>query len=111
MEQLAFQVEPATVSAQRSARRDHAVAWHNDGNWIPVVRHANGTVGVRMADGLRDVAVATCFAIGNIEQGAPTRELKFGSAEIERNRELAALSGKIFLKLVKIGSEIGFGLL
>src|SRR5512136_1971134 len=92
IEQLTLDVETAAVTAQRAARCDHPVAGHDDGDWIPVVRHADGPVGVRMADGLSNVAVAAGLAVWNFEQRAPTRELKLGSAEIERKGELAALA-------------------
>ncbi len=84
VEQLALDVETATVTAQRAARRDHPVAGNDDSYWISVVRHADGTVGVRVANGLSNVPVAAGLAVWNFEQGVPAGELELGSAKIER---------------------------
>src|SRR6266481_6098900 len=110
VEQLALDVEAAAVTAKRAARCDHPVAGDDDGDWIPVVRHADGAVGVRMANGLGYVAIAAGLAIWNFEQGTPASELELGSAKIERERELAPLTREVIVKFAKIGRECGFGL-
>jgi len=84
VQQLALDVQTATVAAQRATRCDHPVAGDDDSHWIPVVRHADGTVGVRVANGLSDVAVAAGLAVWNFEQRPPAGELELGSAKIER---------------------------
>src|ERR1700675_3633044 len=91
VEQLALDVETATIAAQRTARRDHPGAGDDDGDWIPVVRHADGAVGVRMANRLRHVAIAAGLAVWNFEQCTPASELKLGAAKIEGQGELASL--------------------
>ena len=111
VEQLALYVEAAAVTAQRAAGRDHAVAGDDNGDGIPVVRHADGTVGMRVADGLSDVAVATGLAVWNFEQRMPARELELGSSKIERQRELATLAGKVFVEFSEIGRKGCFGLM
>jgi hypothetical protein len=105
VEQLALDVEPATIAAQRAARCDHPVAGNDNSDWIPVVRHAYGTVGVCVANGLSNVAVAAGLAVRDFEQCAPARELELGSAKVERERELSALARKVFLELAQIRRE------
>src|SRR3979411_257033 len=91
VEQLALDVETAAVTAKRPARCDHPVAGDDDGNWIPIVRHANGAVGVRVANRLGDVAIAAGLAVWNLEQCTPASELEPGSAKIKRQGEHASL--------------------
>ena len=105
VEQLALDVKTAAVAAQRSAGCDHAVAGDDDGDWIPVVRHTDGAVGVGMANGLGDVTVAASLAVWNFEQCMPAGQLELGSTKIEWERELAALSRKIFVEFTQIGRE------
>ena len=105
VEQLALDVETAAVTAQGAARCDHPMAGDDDGHGIPVVRHADGAVGVRVADGLSDIAVTAGLAVGNFEQCAPAAELEVGSAKIERERELATIAREVFVEFPKIGCE------
>ncbi len=105
LQQLAFDVETASVTTERAARCDHAVARHDDGDWIPIVRHADGTVGMRVANGLSDVTVAAGLAVGNFEQRPPARKLELSSTKVERKGKLASLACKVFAELVKVGSE------
>jgi hypothetical protein len=110
VEQLTLDVETASVTAERAARCDHPVARYDDGDWIPVVRHADGTVGMRVANGFRNVAVAPGLAVGNFEQRAPACKLEVGSAEIERKRKLATLAREVVVEFEEIGSEGRSGL-
>src|ERR1700730_8076332 len=105
LEQLALDVEPAAVTAKRPARCNHPVAGDDDGNWIPVVRHADGAVGVRMANRLGDVAIAAGLAVWDFEQCAPASELELGSAKIEWEGELASLTREVIVEFVDIGRE------
>jgi hypothetical protein len=111
VEQLALDVEPATITAQRAARCDHPVAGNDDRDWIPVVRHAHGTVSMRVANRFRNVTVTASLAVRDFEQCAPTRELKLGSAKIKREGKLAAFARKVFIELAQIGREGWLGLL
>ena len=86
------------------------MAGDDDGDWIPVVRHADGTVGMRVPDGLSDVAIAAGLAVWNFEQRMPARELELGSAKIEREGELAALAREIFVEFAKLGRKGWLGL-
>ncbi len=110
VEQLAFDVEPATITAQRAARCDHPVAGNDDGDWIPVVRHAYGSVRVRVANRFRNVTVTAGLAVRDFEQSAPARKLELGSAKIKRERELAAFAREVFIELAQIWREgwLGF---
>ena len=109
VEQPALDIEPTAVAAERSSGRDHAMAGHNDGDRIPVVRHPDGTKCVRMPDGAGDLAVGTSFPVRDVKQSAPAPELKVGAAEIERDRKLAALARKVFVKLAKVARQRWFG--
>ena len=110
VEQLALDVEAAAVTAKRPARRDHPVAGDDDGNWIPVVRHADGTVGVQMANGLSDVAIAAGLAVWNFEQRTPASELEVGSAKIKREGKFASFTREVIVEFAEIGRERCFGL-
>ena len=105
VEQLALEVETAAVTAERAARCDHPVAGDNDGDWIPVIRHADGTAGLRVANRFGDVAVAASLAVWNFEQRMPARELELGSAKIEREGKRATLTGEIIVEFAEIGRE------
>src|SRR5271154_5526679 len=105
VEQLALGVETAAVPAQGSARCDHTMAGHDDGDGIPVVRHAHRAVSMRVADSLGDITVAARLSVGNFEQRMPACQLEVGSAKIERERELAALARKVFVEFLQIGAE------
>ncbi len=97
-EQLPLDVEAPTITAERTVRRNHAVAWDDKGDRIPVVGHADGTAGLRMADRSGDVAVTARLAVRNIEKRAPACELEAGSAKIERYRKRATLSREVLLE-------------
>ena len=77
----------------------------NDGDWVPVVRHPDGTMGVRMTNRLSDVAIAAGLPIRNFEKRPPACQLKIGPTKIEGEREFTPLAGEIFVELAKIGSE------
>ncbi len=111
VEQLAFEVEASTVSAERTARCDHPVARDDDRDRIPIVRHADGTVGMSVADGFSNVAVTAGLSIRDCEQRVPARKLEFGSPQIQRKRKLAALAFEVFVEFAEVGRERGFGLL
>src|SRR5215469_18952891 len=68
---------------------------HNDGDRVSVVRHTHRTKGLRLADGLRDVRIRSCFAVWDFEQGAPAVQLKRGSAQVERKAEFTPFAGKV----------------
>ena len=109
-EQFAFDVETATVTAQGSARRDDSVARHDDGDGVPVIRHAHGSAGIRVADGSSDVQVAASFTVWNFKQSLPACYLERGSAKIEREGEVAQPPAKIFVEFAEVGREgcLGF---
>src|SRR3984957_8224148 len=83
--------------------RDH------DCNGIAIVRHADGAKSFWLADGAGDVAVAASLAVGNGEQSAPTRNLKIGSAQIERKADLAPLAREILLQFADVRLQFARG--
>ncbi len=110
LEQLAFDVKTAAITAERAARCDHPVTRHDDGDWIPIVRHADGTVGMRVANGFSDVAIAAGLAVWNCPQCAPARKLELRSPKIERERKLVTLTREIFVEFAEIERERRFEL-
>jgi hypothetical protein len=107
--QLALKLEASTITAERTARSNHAVAWNDDGYGVAIVRHAYGAESLRMADGARDISIAASFSIGDFKQGIPARKLKWRAAKIKWKRKFAALSGKVFIECTQVGSECRFG--
>ena len=71
------------------------MTWNDDRDGIPIVGHADGAACLRVADGFGDIAIAPGLAVWNFEQGTPACDLKFGSAQIQGNRELVAGSFNI----------------
>jgi len=105
IEKLALDVEATTIAAQRTARSDYAMARDDDGDRIPVVRHAYGAESLRVPDGARDVGVAAGLTIRDGEERLPARTLKICAAQIERNRELTALAREILAQLLNVWGE------
>src|SRR5258706_11405048 len=66
---------------------------------------------MRMRDGLSDVPVAAGFAVWDVEQSAPTLQLKIGTAQVQRKRETLAMAREVFLELTGPGIECGGGFL
>src|SRR5258708_17448679 len=91
-EQPALDVETAAGTAQRATRCDHPVAGDDDSGRIPVVGHADGAVGLRLANRLGDVAVAAGFAVWNFEPCTPASELDSGAAQIKPGGAIASLT-------------------
>ncbi len=83
-EQLAFNIQSAGVSGQRPLLSDDAVTGDYDRNAIFVIRHADGARRPRFPDRLRDFAVGSCLAVGNLEQSIPNRKLKRSAVQVER---------------------------
>src|SRR5260370_16469430 len=110
LEQRALGVAPAAVTAQRASRCDHPVAGDEDSDRIPVVGHAYGAVGLRMANRLGDVAVAAGFAIWNFEQCTPASEVESGPARMKGEGELASLTREVVVEFANVGRERRFGL-
>ena len=67
---------------------------------MPTARKALG-----LADGAGDVGVGASFAIGNRQQCAPAGQLEIGATEIERERKLAALAGKVLVQLLRVRAQ------
>jgi len=60
-----------------------------------------------MSDGASNFRVGASLTVGDVEQRTPALKLKVGATEIQRERELAALSGKVFVELAQVWSERG----
>src|SRR5258705_13109854 len=84
---------------------------NDDRNRIAIVRHAHRAERLRMCNALGDVPVAAGFAVRDIEQSAPTLQLKLGSAQVQRKRETPAMTGEVFVKLTEPGAECARGFL
>ncbi len=102
IEQFAFEIEAAAVSTERATGGDHPVAGNDDRDGVAVIRHADGAIGVRVADDLSNVAIAARFAVRNFQQRPPAGELEICSAKIEGVRELAPLAREVFIELTQV---------
>lgn len=75
------------------------MAGHDDGDRVPIVRHADRPESLRLPDGACDVGVRTRFAVGDVQQSPPAPHLEWGAAQVEGKRELPALAREIFVEL------------
>ena len=110
VEPLALDVEAAAIAAQRSAGCDHAVAGDDDGDWIPIVGHADGAEGLRVSDGAGNIGIGAGLAVGDREQRLPAGEWKRSSAKIERHRKFVPLTGEVLVQFAEVGREGLFGI-
>ena len=105
VKQLAFQIKPAAIAAQRSAGRDDAMTGDNDGDRVAIVGHADGAKGVGMSDGARDVGISARLAEGDGEQRVPAGQLEGSSAQIEGHRKVSPLAVKVFVQFANVRRE------
>ena len=59
------------------------MARHHDRYRIAVVGHSDGAKSLRSADGAGNIGVGASLAVGNLEQGLPTFQLKPSSTKVE----------------------------
>src|SRR5258708_8122708 len=66
VQELAFNVESATVATKRPARSNHPVTRDADRDWIPVIRHPHGPVRVRMPNAFTHLSPPARPALPNL---------------------------------------------
>src|ERR1700756_610532 len=66
-EQLAFDLESPSVTAERTVGCDDAMAGHDDGNGIAIIGQSHCTISMGGAYGARDIGVGAGLAVGDIE--------------------------------------------
>jgi hypothetical protein len=111
LQQLAFYVEAATVAAQGTVGGDYAMARYYDRHWIAVVRHSDGAESLGSADGASDIGVSASLAVGNLEQGLPTFQLKRSSTKVEGEGELPSIAGEVFFQFALVRGQSSVGVL
>src|SRR6516165_9709460 len=75
--------QPASITAQRSSVRQHAMTGNHDCDRIVMVRLADGTVRVGASHCARDLCVTARPAVRDTQQLVPALLLEVGAAEIE----------------------------
>src|SRR5450755_3986885 len=103
IQQPAFEIKTATITAQRAARRDHPMAGHDDRDRIPVVGHANGAASQWASNGACNFQVAARLTIRNFQERVPACKLELRPTQIEGKGKLAALTREIFFKFAEVG--------
>src|SRR5581483_12349002 len=91
-----FEIEKQALGRQPLAARiateppggEHAMAWNDDRDGIGGVGLADGPRGTAQGGG--ELGVGPCFAVRDVDQGAPNALLKIGAARGERHGEVAA---------------------
>src|SRR6185437_5005808 len=75
-EQPALGRQAAAVTGEIAVAADHAMAGHDDRQWIRAIRGADRAHRIRPPDAARDVQVTGGLAIRNRQQRAPHFELE-----------------------------------
>src|SRR5262245_54267019 len=81
------------VAAELAVAADDAVAGYDERHWVGGAGMANGALGVRLTNGVRDLAVAAGLAKRNPAQFLPYTALEGGGADIERQVDVRHLAG------------------
>ena len=96
---MLLDVDAVRVSAKVVVRVDDAVAWYYDWNRVDAIGLCHGTERLRVAGAQGLFLVTYCFAIGDGEHCSPCCLLKGCAYKVERQVELAQLSGEISIQL------------
>src|SRR5690606_17363489 len=86
-------------TGERATRADDAMAGNHDGNGIAAVGEAHGARGIGIAERGGQRAVGGRLAVFDAAQALPDAALELRAAGIERQVELRARAGEIFLEL------------
>lgn len=81
------------------------MAGDDDRDRVTIVRHPDGAEGVRLADRACDIGVGTSLAVGNRQERTPAGKLEIRASKIERESELAAQAGKVFLEFTQVRAQ------
>ena len=92
--------QPAAVAGELAVGADHPVARHDHDERVLVGREPDGAGAVRLADRLRDLAVAARLAVGNRGQRAPHLQLVLGARGVERQAKRLLGAAEILLELL-----------
>src|SRR5581483_30932 len=89
---------------QRAVMPYHAMARHDDGNPIVVIRHPHRSRGSRLSQLSGNLAVRAGLAIRNLQELAPDGYLKICPVEIQREIENGPPPLEVFLDLLDINA-------
>src|SRR5579864_1893989 len=85
------------------------MARHHDRYRIAVVGHADGAKSLGSADGTGDIGVGASLAVGNLEQGVPTHQLKWRSTKVEGEGELPSIAGEVLFQFAFVSGQSSIG--
>src|SRR6266700_1165048 len=105
LEQPAFAIQAAAEAGQLTARPDHAVTGHDDGDRVLAVGGAHGASGARVAEAPRQLAVARGGAVGDGAEEIPHLPLEGRAGRLERQVERRPGAGEVLLQLVPSPGE------
>ncbi len=99
LKQRAFYSNPCGKARQLARSRNDAMAGYNDQQRIARACAADGTRGLRLAQGGGNLAVCLRFSKGNLIQPCPHGTLKRCAVLLQRQIKRLSLSRKILCKL------------
>src|SRR5262245_51325578 len=83
LEQMCFRLQTARKSRQPAGGADHPMARDHDGDGISSIRRPYRARGLRVAQLLRKLSIAACFAERDGQQRSPYVVLEFRSNWVE----------------------------
>lgn len=104
---MGFCIEPARKAGEFTGVTDNTMARHKNRYGVSTVRCTYCPRGLGVAELFRKLAVSASFSIGDPEQRFPHLLLEICSSHVERNRETASLSRKVFVQLFLCANEYG----
>ena len=102
LEEPAFYVKAAAVTAQSSIRRDHAVTRHHNRNRIAIIRHTDSPIRLGATNHTRQIGIGASFAVRNLQQGTPALELEGRATKVDWEGEFPTTAREVFIQLAHI---------
>ena len=95
-----FCLNTRSITAQRTVMADHAMARHNNREWIATVRRTDSTKTARHTDPASQLLVRYCRSIRNLRQLPPHALLNCGADLIVRDSEFRKLAVEVTSELL-----------
>lgn len=99
-QQIFLDLQPLGVAGQTAVCANDPVAGHHDAQRVAVAGAAYGAAGLGFAQRRRQLSVGAHLPVGNLAQLRPYRLLKERAFCRQRQVELPAYPGKIFVQLL-----------
>ena len=100
LQQIFLDLQPLGVAGQAAICANDPVAGHHDAKWVAVAGAAYGAAGLGFAQCRRQLPVGAHLPVGNLAQLRLYRLLKGRALCCQRQVELPAHPGKIFVQLL-----------